>query len=212
MKKIFSAVLKISPVLVIIFLIFALYDRYLLPQAVIPTRNAALAYTNACINTAVERAAAGIDPDIKNICTVKYADNGNITSITADGMAVNRFCGTIAKELSDMLTDNESCVYISLGSLSGIAFLADKGPRIPVKIDLSGGVTADYATEIKNIGINQASFTLFVNIHADIRAYNPIINNIISLDRKIMLADIIYSGEVPNVYGTGISAEQINGK
>lgn len=205
MQKKLKAAAFILILLGIVFLIFYLYGRYALPQAEVLTESAVLTHANICINKAVRDAAAAENNQISNICEIKYGENGNITSIKADGMAVNRFCGNLAQELSKMLADSESRVYISLGSLSGIAFLADKGPRIPVKINLSGGITADYDTQVKSLGINQAAFTLFINIHADIRAYNPVINNIISLDRKIMLADIVYSGPVPNIYGGGIA-------
>ena len=185
----------------------ALYNTFILPQALTVTKNAVIAYTNACINSCVQNAAAAEGNNIKNICDIKYGSDGKIMSIAADGMAVNRFCGNAAQELSGRLADGKSRVYIKLGSITGIPFLADKGPSIPVKISCGGSVTANYDTDIKSIGINQVSFCLFINIHADIRAYSPLINEITVFDRRIMLADIVYSGAVPNVVGAGISAD-----
>ena len=190
----------------VIYLIFSLYSHFILPQALLLTKNKVLAYTNICINKAVEKAIAAENNDIRNICDIKYAQNGTVTYIAADGTAVNRFCGIIAEELSKMLVDGESTVRISSGSFTGIPFLADKGPEIPVNISCSGGITADSSTEIKTVGINQVSFGLFINIHADIHTYNPLINSIISLDRRVMLAEMIYPGTVPEVYGTGSTA------
>ncbi len=187
------------------FAFFSFYDHFILPRAELLTKNAVLTYANSCINKAVETAARDAGNDLKSICDIKYASDGSISSITADGIAVNRFCGITADELSKMLESGQSTVYINLGSFTGIPFLSDKGPPVPVNIGCTGGVTANYAVDIKNAGINQVSFGLYINIHTDIHTYNPLINSIISLDRRVMLAHTVYAGAVPEAYGTAIA-------
>ena len=184
-----------------VFVICLLYNTFILPRALMVTKNTVLAYVNICIARCVQAAAP--NGEMRDVCDIGYGADGRIISVTADGMAVNRICADIAERLSCMLADGESRVYIGLGALTGVPFLADKGPRIPVGVSCTGGVTADYETGVKSIGINQVAFCLYINVHTDIQAYNPVVNSLISLDKRIMLAEVVYAGNVPDVVGSG---------
>ena len=188
--------------------LFFMYDRYILPPALEVSRNLSLTYVNGCINDAVISAESELGREISSICSVSRGSDGAIKDITADGMAVNRFCALTAANLSSALNSSENAVYIKLGELTGIPLFSNLGPEIPIKIKCTGGAAADYDTEVKSVGINQVSFTLFININAQIDTYSPFVSNRINVSRKIMLANALYAGNVPQALGIGVPFSQ----
>ena len=188
-------------------LLCVMYSRFILPPALEVSKNRTVTYVNERMDEAVNRAADELGHDAGAFCTVTHDGSGQISSIAADSMAVNRFCALSAKYLSQALNSSENTVYVKLGTLTGLPLLADIGPRVRVKIRCTGGAEADYDTEVKSVGINQVSFRLFINMQAGAEAYSPLVCSSTVIKRKIMLADTVYAGKVPDTLGMGIPAE-----
>jgi len=127
---------------------------------------------------------------------------------TADTAMINHFCAMLSSDLTSELNklppDN---IQIPLGAVTNLSFLANAGPEIPFSLVPMGSVKVDYETEFISAGINQINYKIWLNISMEMKIVNPLYHETLCMERKIMLADLIFSGKVPEHYfevsGTG---------
>ena len=124
-----------------------------------------------------------------------------MTMIMADTKFVNAICTEISdyinKEMYDLDNNNVSVPY---GAASGISFMANKGPKIVFEIMPDGNSEVDYETEFVSAGINQTNYKIWLTVEISVSLINPIYEKNMIMTRKIMLADMVINGEVPDYY------------
>lgn len=91
-------------------------------------------------------------------------------------------------------------VPLSLGLITGFKILSNYGPKINVRLVPAGAASADYETELTNSGINGVNYKVYINIKASVKIISPLCNKSLEITRKYMLADITFTGTVPNAY------------
>ncbi len=99
-------------------------------------------------------------------------------------------------------------VEIPMGAVTGNALLANLGPKIPVKLLLTGDIESYIDTDIKYYGINNALITIYVNLKVSEEIYMPITTGRVTISQKIPIAIKLIQGIVPNFYfdNMGISS------
>ena len=121
--------------------------------------------------------------------------------ISADTIAINRFCTTLSSEITKELEQlNNEKINVPLGSISGVELFANWGPDIPFSMEPKGAAEVDYETKMESSGINQMHFQIWINISLEIRIVNPLHEESIPMTRKIMLVDTVFGGDVPEEY------------
>ena len=95
--------------------------------------------------------------------------------------------------------DNNN-VSVPYGAASGISFMATKGPKIVFEIMPDGNSEVDYETEFVSAGINQTNYKIWLTVEISVSLINPIYEKNMIMTRKIMLADMVINGEVPDYY------------
>ena len=63
-----------------------------------------------------------------------------------------------------------------------------------------GAVDVGYETAFSSAGINQVNYKIWINISIELKIVNPLYQEPIQMQRKIMLADLIFKGKVPEHY------------
>ena len=66
---------------------------------------------------------------------------------------------------------------------------------ISIILLISGGIYL-----VLSAGINQINYKIWVDISMEMKIVNPLYQEILSMERKIMLVDIVFSGKVPEHY------------
>ncbi|MCD7904932.1 MAG: sporulation protein YunB [Clostridiales bacterium] len=118
-----------------------------------------------------------------------------------NSLLVNEICSKTASELSSELNNTETKkVPLSLGLITGFKILSNYGPKINVRLVPAGAASADYETELTNSGINGVNYKVYINIKASVKIISPLCNKSLEITRKYMLADITFTGTVPNAY------------
>lgn len=122
-------------------------------------------------------------------------------TIAADAVRINGFCASLSEKLTDAfaLMEKEK-IPVPLGALTGIEFLANTGPSLTFVLQPAGMAQVDYETSLEESGINQMHFQIWLNISAQIRVVNPLHSETFPMERKIMLVDIVFAGDVPSHY------------
>lgn len=157
-------------------------------------------YSTKVINDTVSK-TAGKNSDYANICKIYKDQNGNILSIEMNSDKIN----TIKQKTVDELikcVDNKTTddIYVPVGSLTGNYFFYGKGPKIPVRILLTGTPKVDFESEFSSAGINQTKHTISIvtEVNYDVILPNEIVKS--SVKTSTVLTETIIVGKIPNVY------------
>lgn len=125
----------------------------------------------------------------KNILTnLKQLEHGNLENLDS-----NIF-------YSEKL-DNRFIYYIPYGIISDNSLLSNIGPKMPIKISLSGSVKSNINTEIKEYGINNSILKISINVEIKMRIVLPFISDEVKIKNEIPLVVKLINGSIPEVYG-----------
>ncbi len=120
---------------------------------------------------------------------------------SANTPLINQYC----TQLSNMLTQDlklleKEKIAVPIGSITGLSILANTGPNIHFSLMPIDIVNVDYETDLDSAGINQMHFRIWIDISTEVRIISPFYNNSFPVTRKVMLMDMVFSGQVPNQY------------
>lgn len=101
----------------------------------------------------------------------------------------------------------EQGISIPLGTVTGIAFLAGKGPGISVSFSPAGSVESAFRSEFVSSGINQTLYRVNLELTASVRLVMPGVSETVSIRAEAAIAESIIVGEVPGVY-TNVASEE----
>lgn len=94
---------------------------------------------------------------------------------------------------------------IPSGVIFGNSFLANIGPKIPVKFSLVGDITSYVNTQVTDYGINNALIEVNVVLDLSIQIILPFITNKININTSVPIALKLIQGNVPNYYLNGLN-------
>ena len=152
---------------------------------------------NRIIDEAAANALARMELDASALLQ-KGADG---ESYTANTTCVNQFCALLSRDITKQLDElPKEVIPIPLGAATHWGLLANQGPKIPFTLLPMGAVRVDYETAFSSVGINQINYKIWLAVHLELRIVNPLYREDITLERKIMLADLVFSGKVPAHY------------
>ncbi len=137
------------------------------------------------------------------VTTTKNAQN-DVTALTVDTVATNRLCADIRGMVTSSLNNlGEKTVSVPLGTLTGIDVLTGRGPRINVKITLSGSATTTILNDFLTAGINQTRHQMILEVKTKIYAIMQ--NGTVSAEvaNSIVIAETVIVGVVPQIYSDG---------
>ena len=89
---------------------------------------------------------------------------------------------------------------IPIGMLSNNAFLSNVGPKIPVKVSLSGEMESNIKTEIEEYGINNSVLKIIINVTVSEQIILPLVSKKITVDNDVPIAIKMIQGQIPNYY------------
>jgi len=120
---------------------------------------------------------------------------------TANTVLVNNFCAQLSADITEAFLKLPSeIIGIPVGAVTKSSFLSNAGPEIPFTLMPMGAAKVDYETAFSAAGINQINYKIWLNISIEMKIVNPLYQETLYLSRKIMLADLIFSGKIPDHY------------
>ncbi|MFR1739796.1 MAG: sporulation protein YunB, partial [Clostridia bacterium] len=91
-------------------------------------------------------------------------------------------------------------IYITLGNLTGNYLLSGFGPRIPIKISMTGSVDTEIKSEFISQGINQTLHRVYVNFNCDMAVVTPMKRYNQNVVNQFIIAEHVIVGNIPNAY------------
>lgn len=91
-------------------------------------------------------------------------------------------------------------LFIPLGISSDNIYLANLGPKIPVKVRFIGNLITGLKTKVQNYGINNALIEIYMKITLNEEILIPFVDKKINNNCEILLSSQMVEGIVPSIY------------
>ncbi|MBR3898553.1 MAG: sporulation protein YunB [Bacilli bacterium] len=189
-------------------------------------------FTNYIINESISKnITKTITTD--EIFKVTEGNDGNIKSIDFDTARINKYLTNATKTIQKYMNDIEKgniyridnideltkkynkedlkkgiIFYANTGLIFGNSLLSNLGPKIPVKISLTGDVISYISVETKEYGINNALIEVFANIEVTEDILLPFYDKNIDMKAKVPIAMKLITGKIPEFYYGNIKESQ----
>lgn len=159
----------------------------------------------------------------EEIFTISKNKDGEISDIDFNPIIINKVLNTTTKIVSDNLKNIEkgnidNITYINkedynlkklksgiiselpLGLATKNALLSNIGPKIPVRLSLSGNVVSNILTNTKSYGINSAIVEIYAHVEVYEQVMIPFISKEVKIQNNVPIAIKIINGKVPEYY------------
>jgi sporulation protein YunB len=137
----------------------------------------------------------------EDLIKVYMNSQGQATMLQANTVQMNELATKAALEAQEKLQDaRNKTVYIPLGKVLGINFLAGSGPRIPVQILPVGAVSTQFVTEFESAGINQTRHKIFLAVKTMVSLVIPTGARQVNVTSQVPITESIIVGDVPNTF------------
>ncbi len=198
-KKRFTALLVI--VVLSFFTVFVVIDIRLTPLIKSLAESRAKNIATQTVNDAVQTVLCEKNLKYENLVEVSKNNDENVTFLTVNSIETNRLCADIRGIVTDSLNNlGEKAVSIPIGTLTGIDVLTGRGPRINVKITLSGSATTAILNDFLTAGINQTRHQMILEVKTKIYAIMQNGSIYAEVTNSIVIAETVIVGTVPQIY------------
>ena len=130
----------------------------------------------------------------------KDADGG-IAALQSNMAEFNRLQSAITKDILDRLGQvSEMDLTIPLGTLTGSALLAGRGPSFTVRMQSTGSCTATFSNDFSDAGINQTTHRILLNVDVSVSILLPGFRTGTKVSNTFSVAETVIVGAVPDSY------------
>ncbi len=153
------------------------------------------------VNNAVRLKMAEEDTGYRELVDIHKDSSGRIVLIQANTVKLNKIAAetTLAAQAA-LIRLREESLYVPLGQITGVYFLANLGPRIRVDVVPMGTVQVEVSDRFEQAGINQTRHSIYLNYDTDVRIVIPLSSGRASVATQVPLAESIIIGEVPTTF------------
>ena len=156
---------------------------------------------NRIVSAAVNEAVENGDIDYQNFVIFEKDETGHITALRSNVAEVNRMQGQITDEILHRLSEvATSELEIPLGTLTGSALLAGRGPSLFVRMQAVGSASAAFRNQFTAAGINQTRHQIFLDVDVYMSILLPGIKTSTRVSNEIAVAETVIVGGVPDTY------------
>lgn len=156
---------------------------------------------NRIVMAAVDEAVASGQIDYSRFVTFEKDDAGHITALRSNVAEVNRMQSQIADEILERLSEiSTSELRIPLGTLTGSALLAGRGPKLTVRMQAVGSAVAAFRNQFTAAGINQTRHQIFLDVDVNMSILLPGLTTSTKVSNEIAVAETVIVGTVPENY------------
>jgi len=167
---------------------------------------------NRLVTAAVEDALQSGQLHYDQLIAFEKDGEGRITALQSNMAEFNRLQALIVQDVLQRLSETAtSDLRIPLGTLTGSALLAGRGPAVSVRMQTVGSATARFENEFSDAGINQTTHRIILHVDVSVSILLPGFRTYTKVSNSFSVAETIIVGTVPGSYvyfnGTGEEAE-----
>lgn len=165
------------------------------------------------VTDAVSGAINSGEIQYNNLITLEKNSSGGIAAMQSNMAEFNRLQAAITQDILDRLGEmSEIDLSIPLGTLTGSALLAGRGPAFTVRMQTTGSCTAQFENQFSHAGINQTTHSIMLRVDVSMSILLPGFRTETGVSNSFSVAETIIVGDVPDTYtyfdsGNGIEED-----
>ncbi len=166
------------------------------------------------VSQAVSTVFAENDITYQNLMTIEKNSAGQILSIQSNSGKINQLRNALDQAIRrEMEKRSDGYIRIPFGSILKHEAFAAMGPKIKVKINLSGKALLDFQDEFESVGINQTKHKIYLDAALTLSMISAAARQEETVHYQIPVAETIIIGSVPQYYsGRGYEIPSIADK
>ena len=156
---------------------------------------------NRIISEAVNEAIQNGDISYEQLISLEKDNEGKVTAVHSNMAAFNRLQAQILDIILakiDQVSARE--LSIPIGTLTGSALLAGRGPRISVRMESVGSSAARFTNKFDSAGINQTKHQIILAVDVSVAILLPGYTTSTQVSTAVTVAETIIVGAVPETY------------
>ena len=156
---------------------------------------------NRVVMAAVSDTIASGDIQYDRLITFEKDDVGRITALRSNMAEFNRLQSAITADILQRMGQTaQSELSIPLGTLTGSALLAGRGPRFRVRMESVGSCSAHFENDFDHAGINQTTHSILLNVDVYVSILLPGFTTATKVSNSFVVAETVIVGAVPDSY------------
>ena len=145
---------------------------------------------------------------VVGLVQIERNNSGEILAVSSNVVQMNQLKADILKKAQESLKDfGHMDIKVPIGTLLGGELLHGRGPEIPVRITLTGNITADFASNFESAGINQTKHQIIMKLNIHIYTYLSGAKAGADLTSSVPIAETVIVGETPQFFATAENAQ-----
>ena len=196
--------------LVVCIALFLLADAQLRPLIKRYTANQVKTMATESINSAVNEVLQKQGVTYDNLVSVKQNAEQEIVAVQSNMTQVNMLKAVVTTAVLERLSQKDfQEIQVPLGTLIGSDYLTGRGPKIPIRISISGTALTTLKTQFRYTGINHLDHQIYMDVHVEVFTAAFSSSSTISVDSTFLIAETVVMGKVPDSY-TMVNDDQSN--
>ena len=156
---------------------------------------------NRLVTEAVNAAIDSGDIQYDELITFQKDANGSITAFQGKMAAFNRLQSAITSDVLERLGEvSNTELAIPLGTLTGSALLAGRGPKFRVRTQSVGSCSAHFENAFDHAGINQTTHSILLYVDVSVTILLPGFSTFTKVSNAFSVAETVIVGAVPDTY------------
>ena len=156
---------------------------------------------NRVVTAAVNDTIANGEIQYDQLISFEKDEQGQITALETDMAEFNRVQAAIVDDVLSRLSEvSTTDLAIPLGTLTGSALLAGRGPVFRVRMQFVGSSTARFENEFTEAGINQTKHRIILSVDVSVSILLPGFSTYTKVSNDFTVAETIIVGTVPGSY------------
>ncbi len=152
------------------------------------------------INQTIEEEFTGREYE-ENLFSVRTGEDGKIQMVQSNTSLINKMVSSFASSLQKKYNEQEAReVKLSYGSILGSKLLSQTDLGVNIRILPLSVASCDFETDFESQGINQTKYRIYITVESSIRVLRPFSSGDLKVRNKVLVAETVIVGEVPDSY------------
>ena len=191
----------LSVLLILLLVLTVVILRHMKPLLISLATASVSNTVNRIVVAAVDDAVISGEIDYDALVRFEKDDSGHVTALRSNMAEANRLqtaiCDDILQRLSEVSTRE---LRIPIGTLTGVAVLAGRGPTLCVRMQAVGSSNATFRNEFSAAGINQTKHQILLDVDVNMSILLPGFSTYTTVSNVISVAETVIVGSVPQTY------------
>ena len=153
------------------------------------------------VTEAVSDAINSGEIQYNNLISLEKNTSGGIAAMQSNMAEFNRLQSAITQDILNRLGEmSDIDLVIPVGTLTGSALLAGRGPGFTVRMQTTGSCSARFENQFSHAGINQTTHSIILYVDVSMSILLPGFRTGTDVSNSFSVAETIIVGDVPDTY------------